>query len=59
VFAFGFDTCTERISSPINPNPNPKQNPNGLFGIAALMLDYNDNRAIDIRFIKSTESTDR
>ena len=28
------------------PNPNP----NGLFGIAALMLDYNDNRpgAVDI-----------
>ena len=27
-----------------NPNPNP----NGLSGIAALMLDYNDNIAIDI-----------
>ena len=26
-----------------HPNPNP----NGLFGIAALMLDYNDNSAID------------
>jgi len=26
------------------PNPNP----NGLFGIASLMLDCNDNSAIDI-----------
>ena len=37
-----------KCSVPSRSNPNPNPNPNGLFSIAALMLDYNNNGAVDI-----------
>jgi len=41
-----YDVSSEAsdLTSPSHTNPNP----NGLFGIAALMLDYNDSSDIDI-----------